>query len=437
MGLFDLFRPAAVRVPDAARVEPQITASGASEVSSPSQWKGLVGIGAPSRAGVMVNEATAISLPATLQALRVLTGVLAMTPLHHYRRSDAGRVRVDDGLSALMLSRPNSHQSAFQFFELLWGDVLLAGNFYAYVSRDRMGRPVALTRLKPGSVLVAEYFDRAEGRILFYDATLPDGSRERFPARDIWHVAGLSRDGINGLNPVSYMRDALGGAIATGNHASRFWAKGGRPATVLQTKHKIGPAEKGQLRDDWTRLYGSMDGEAVAVLDQELDAKFLTHDMRASQFIETRQFQVVDLARIWGVPPHLIFDLTRSTNNNIEHQSLEFVIYHLGPHFARLAGAATRQFADDGHYLEHLTDALVKGDLKSRMEAYWHQRQMGIVNADELRARENMTAIGGDAGGEYWRPTTMGLAGTPVAQSGAPGTPPADPKPKKEDDNAA
>ena len=430
MGIFDLFRPAAARELPAARVEPVVSASGQSEqVSSPSQWKGLIGASAPSRAGVAVNETTALSLPATLQAVRVLTGVLAMTPLHYYRRAESGRVRDDDrGVGSLLLSRPNSHQSAFAFFELLWGDILLAGNFFGYVSRNFAGEPVALTRLKPGSVLISEYFDRREGRILFYDATLPDGTRERFPARDIWHVAGLSRDGINGLNPISYMRDALGGAIATGDHASRFWAKGGKPATVLESKQKISPPDKTQIREDWKRLYGSMDGETIAVLDQELKPNFLAHNLKDSQFLETRQFQVVDLARIWGVPPHLIFDLTRSTNNNIEHQSLEFVIYHLGPHFARLAGAASVQFADDGHYFEHLTDALVKGDLKSRMEAYWHQRQMGMANANELRSRENQPAIPGDAGSEYWRPTNMGIAGAPAAQP----SPPAPPAPTKE-----
>ena len=429
MGLMDLFRPAAARALPAARVEPQVTAA-ATTVESPSQWRGLVGASSPSRAGVAVNETAALALPAVLQALRVLTGVLAMTPLHYYRSGPSGRVRADsEGIGHLLLTRPNSYQSAFAWWELFWGDILLTGNFYAYVSRDWRGEPVAFTRLKPAHVLISEHFDRADGYTLFYDATLPDGVRERFSARDIWHVAGFSRDGLNGLNPVAYARDALGGAIATSNHASQFWAKGGRPATVLTSKQKVGPEAKAAMRDDWKRLYGSLDGEAVAVLDQELDAKFLSHDMRASQFIETRQFQVVDLARIWGVPPHLIFDLTRSTNNNIEHQSLEFVTYHLGPHFARLAGAATAAFAAPGHYFEHLVDALVKGDLKSRMEAYWLQRQMAMVNADELRTRENLPTIGGAAGQEYWRPANMSIAGQP------PATPPsADPPPAQRED---
>lgn len=414
MGLMSLFRTASARVTETARAEPPLVASQSASVMSDSQWKGL-NVGGVSRAGVRVDEKTTLSIPATLQALRILSGVFAMTPLHLYRKAPDGREHLSDAPAELLLSnQANSHQSAFEFFELAMGDLLLTGNFYAYVSRDLRGNPVALTRLKPHSVQVAEFFDRAEGQILFYDATLPDRSHERFPARDIWHVKGFSRDGISGLNPIHFARDALGGAIATADHATRFWNRGGRPSTVLQSEKRIEQADKARVREDWKALYSGLDGEAVAVLDQDLKAQFLSHDMRASQFIETRQFQVVDLARIWGVPPHLIFDLSRSTNNNIEQQSLEFVIYHLGPHYRRFATAATRQFCEAGTYFEHLTDALVRADMKSRMEALWLQRQMGTLNANEIRRMENEKDIPGGAGTEYWRPGNMAIAGQPA-----------------------
>jgi phage portal protein BeeE len=182
---------APVAAPAPARVEPPLSAAEGS-VSSPSQWRGFTPIGGVSKAGVRVNETTALSIPATLQALRVLCGVFAMAPMHLYGRTDSGRLRLDDAPAEILLShRPNAHQSPFDLFEMVMSDILLAGNFYAYVSRNRRGEPVAVTRLRPGHVLVAEYFDRAEGQVLFYDATLPDGSRERFAARDIWHVRGF------------------------------------------------------------------------------------------------------------------------------------------------------------------------------------------------------------------------------------------------------
>jgi len=412
----DLFRGRSSAAP-VTRAEPPVTAA-ASNVESATQWSnGFVTSGAPSRAGVAVSERTALSIPATLQALRILTGVFAMTPLHYFRRGDGGRENADARAEAqLFLTGPNSHQTPFAFFELMMADIMLSGGFFAYISREPAGNERALTRLTPGAVGIAEHFDRLDGKTLFYDATLPDGTRERFPRRDILHIPGFSRDGISGLNPIRYARDALGSAIATSEHTASFWAKGGRPSTVLSTENRVSKEDKARIRTDWERLYSGNDGSRVAVLDQDLKAMFLSHDMRASQFIETREFQVVDLARIWGVPPHLIFDLSRSTFSNIEQQSLEFVIYHLGPHFTRVAQAITKAFARPGHYYEHLTDALVKGDLKSRMEAYWQQRQMGMVNANELRARENMRDLPGDAGTEYWRPSNMAIAGAPQGE---------------------
>lgn len=395
---------------DAARAT-----AGGGEYQSQGQWRGLLAVGgAGVVAGQRVTEETVLGLPATLQALRILSGVFAMTPLHYYRRGQKGRERVEGGaLQELMHSAPNGFQTAFQYRELMMGDILLSGAHFAYVSRDGGGQPRALTRLVPGTVMISQFFDRAEGQTLFYDATLPDGTRERFPARDILHVAGFSRDGITGLNPIRYAREALGGALATGRHANEFWSRGGRIDTVLQSKLKISPESKDRIRRDWEALHNTPGGSRTAVLDQDLTAEVLDPDHDKAQFLETREFQVLDLARIWGVPPHLIFDLSRATFSNIEQQSLEFVIYHLGPHFARVEQAVSQRFSEAGHFFEHLTDALVRGDLKSRMEAYWHQRQMGMVSANELRRRENMPDIDGEAGAERWRPGNMSIAGTP------------------------
>lgn len=385
------------------------------EVSSESQWKGLVLPAGTSRAGVRVDEQTALSVPATLQALRILCGVFAMTPLHYFERTVGGRRRADTtALWQLMHDRPNQHQTAYEFRELMLGDILLSGNFYAYVSRNRRGEPVALTRLKPGRVVIAEYFDQSEGTTLFFDATLPDGTSARFSARDIWHVPGMSRNGLNGLSPLAYARDALGGAIATADHATKFWGNGGRPSTLLKTPNKVAPETKARIKKDWQDIYGGPRGDDVAVLDQDLEPHFLSHDNQASQYLETRGFQVIDLARVWGVPPHLIFDLSHATFSNIEHQSLEFITFHLGPHYERIAQRATMQFASAGFYFEHMTDALVRGDLKTRMEAYWLQRQMGMVNANELRRADNLPDIGAK-GEEYWRPGNMTVAGAPPA----------------------
>jgi HK97 family phage portal protein len=399
---------------------PAEAAAKESGVHHPEQWL-LGSYGRASSAGRRVSENDVLTLPAVLQALRVLCGVFAMTPLHYYRETENGRERAkDDPLYGLFASNPNQAQTAFGFKELLLGDVLLAGRFAAWTSRDRLQTPTALTRLDPQQVQPAEFFSREEGVSLFFDATLPDGTRERFAPRDVWHVAGMGR-GLTGLNPVSYMRDALGSAIATGEYTGRFWANDAKPNVVLTSEQKIPRESKHEIRRDWNDLHrGAGKAHSTAVLDQGLAPKFLSHDNQASQFLETRTFQVLEVARIWGVPPHLLFELSRATFGNIEQQSLEFVIYHLGPHYERVAQAATKSFARPGHYYEFLPDALVKGDLKSRMEAYWLQRQMGLANADELRDRENQNRVGGRAGQEYWRPANMHISGTDPVVSNAP-----------------
>lgn len=417
MGLLDFFRSGSTPGPASVRAEPTLQAT--STVQSEGQWRTFAVQSGPSRSGVQVNETTVLSIPAVIAALRILTGVFAMTPVHYYERGQGGRASRDELPEAQLLCvSPNSHQTPFAFLELLLADMLLSGNFFAYVSRNNRGEPVAMTRLRPGTVSVADYFDREVGTVLFYDATLPDGSSGRFPSRDILHVSGFTRDGVAGINPVKSAREAFGGAVATSNHAANFWGKGGKPSTVLQSKQKIGPDDKARMRTDWQALYSGPDGESVGVLDQEMTAQFLTHNMQESQFIETRGFQVLDLARVLGVPPHLIFDLSKASFANIEMQSLEFIIYHMGPHYARVAQALTKFLGRQGHYYEHLTDALVKGDLKSRMEAYWLQRQMGMVNGNELRRKENKPDIEGPAGTEYWRPSNMAVAGEPTGNEG-------------------
>lgn len=390
-----------------------------SAFQSESQWRGG-SFSRMSRAGIRVDEETVLTLPATLQALRVLCGVFAMAPLIYYRKTATGR-EIEDGapIYELLYARPNQHQDAFQFAEMILGDQLLHGNFYAYISRDMAGRPVALTRIKPSSVVVSRYFDRASGVTLFYDVVFPDGTSERLTARDIFHVVGAhSLDGYVGINPLKYMRDAVGGALGTADYANKFWGNNGRPDVAVKLKGKVSADDKARIRADFLSTYGGPLGSSVGVFDQEMDVGFLTHDNSKSQMLETRQFQIVDLARLWGVPPHLLFDLSRSTNNNIEHQSLEFVMYHLGPRFRSVSGAATRTFAERGFYFEHDTDSLVRGDLKSRMEAYKMQRDMGMANANELRARDNLAPIPGPAGSDYWRPANMMISGEPAPVPG-------------------
>lgn len=351
-------------------------------------------------AGIALSEADALSTPAAMRALEVLCGLFAMAPLIYYRRDGTGKARVDDAPQAEMFrNSANSAQSAYLLKEVMLGDLLMRGKFGAYIHRDPLYRASSLTRLDPGGISPPlQHWTKADGLELFYDAYLPDKSYERLTRNDLWFVPGFSRDGLCGIERLKLLRGTFEAAAATSKFAARFWENNAQPSTILTTKAKVLPDEKQRIKADWqSRFSGPHNAGGVAVLDQEMSAEFLSHNNQESQFVETRSFHVVEIARTFGVPPHVLYELSRATFSNIEQQSLELILYSMMSHFERVAAAATHQFAEPGHFYEFLIDALLKGDIKSRYEAYQIAVDKGVLNPNEVRRRENMNdREGGD-----------------------------------------
>ncbi|MFT8335111.1 MAG: phage portal protein [Acetobacter orientalis] len=420
MGFLDMLRGGR-GAPAATRQEPILAASGPSSPADAFQTGGVwstVSMGGPSRSGVVVNERTTLSLPAVMQAVRVLSGVFARVPMHYCRIDAGGSHRLEkDPLYQLMNGRPNEAQSRYLFREILMSDILMAGNFYAYVSRDAFMRPVALTRLCPLSTQPLQSFDRQSGQHMFYDATLPDGTAGRFSSRDIWHVAGMSRNGLQGMNPIAYMREAFGESIATASYVQNYWRNNGQPPVILTSDQNIPPEVKQQIKEDWKARYsGPSNAGEAAVLSHGLKASYMTSSNKDGQLVETRTMQVLDIARAWGVPPHLIFELSKATFGNIEQQSLEFVIYHLGPHFARVADSAAHTFAAEGCTYVHDPSELMKGSFLERAQGVSALRNAGVLTTDEARQNFDLNPVGGPEGQQRWRPANTGIDGQPPEQ---------------------
>jgi HK97 family phage portal protein len=357
----------------------------------------LLGAGAR---GVPMSESRAFSVPAVMRALEVLCGLYAMTPCHYYKRTPGGKVRVDDAPQAqIFLTSANAVQPAFLLKELMLGDLLMQGRFGGFIHRDPLYRPSGLTRLDPGGIgPPLQHWTKADGLELFYDVSLPDGSRERMSRNDLWFVPGFSRDGLVGVDRLKLLGDTIERAASISEFAKRFWDNNAQPSTILTTKGKVEPDQKKLIKADWiARFAGPRNAGAVAVLDQEMDAKFLAHDNKASQFIEARTFDVADLARVFGTAPHILFELSRATLANIEQQSLELYLYTMLAHFERGAAHMTHQFAEPGHFFEFMPDAMLKGDIKTRYEAYAIAVDKGVLNPNEVRRRENLNdREGGD-----------------------------------------
>jgi HK97 family phage portal protein len=352
--------------------------------------------------GAPLGEGEILSSPAALRALEVITGLFAMTPLIYYKKEGEDKKRVDEAPEAVMLrTRSNDVQNAFLFKELLLGDLIMTGRFGGYIHRDPLYRASKLTRINPHGINPVQSWDKADGLEVFYDASLPDGRRERLTRNDLWYVPGFSRDGLVGVDRVKLLQDTFAAAAATSAFAARFWENNAQPSTILTAKGKIERPGKEEIKRDWNaRFSGPRNAGQVAVLDQEMDAKFLAHDNAKSQYVEVRGFYVVEIARAFGVPPHIVFELSRATFSNIEQQSLELILYSMMGHYERIAAAATHQFAAPGHFYEFLPDALLKGDIKSRYEAYGIGIDKGFLNPNTVMRRENMN---GRPGGDEYR----------------------------------
>ncbi|AOH85733.1 hypothetical protein AWL63_19075 [Sphingomonas panacis] len=350
-------------------------------------------------AGVPMCEARALSVPAVLRALEVLCGLFAMTPFHYYRRVGDGKERIDYAPQAqIFLTSANAVQPAFLLKELMLGDLLMCGRFGSYIHRDALYRPSALSRLLPTAIAPVHHWDKADGLEMFYDAQLPDGSRERLSRNDIFYVPGFSRDGLCGIDRLKLLGNTFEAAASTNEFAARFWDNNAQPSTVLTTKGKVAPDEKLKIRNDWQqRFSGPRNAGATAVLDQEMKVEFLSVNNKESQFVETRGFSVVEVSRAFGVPPHVLFELSRATFSNIEQQSLELYLYTMLGHFERAAAYMTHQFAEPGCFFEALPEAMLKGDIATRYTAYQIAIDKGILNPNEVRRRENLNdRPGGD-----------------------------------------
>ncbi|MDI3341602.1 MAG: phage portal protein [Sphaerobacter sp.] len=385
--------------------------------------------GARSSSGLAVNEESALRVAAVYSAVRVLAETLAMLPLHVYRRLARGKDRASEHpLYPLLHDQPNPEMTSFVFRETLMGHLALWGNAYAQIVYDGAGRVAELWPLRPDWMDV----DRdASGRLRYVYRT-PAGARTFAPS-EVLHIPALSFDGLKGKPPLAVAREAIGLALATQEYGARFFANDARPGIVLKHPGTLSDKARANLLESWNRMHQGLRGaHRAAVLEEGMDIATVGIPPEDAQFLESRRFQVTEIARIFRVPPHLIGDLDRATYSNIEQQSLEFVQYTMLPWLRRWEQAInaklfTEQERRDGYFVEFQVEGLLRGDTKSRYEAYAVGRQNGWLSANDIRELENLNPIeGGDV---YLVPLNMVPASAVGSepsqpQGGKPGAPP-------------
>jgi len=378
-----------------------------SSLSNPDQaFREWAAGGENANSGVSVNEQSALRVTAYLAAVKIISETLASLPLNVYRKLETGgKARATEHPAYEVLhNQANDEMTAYQFKETIQGHICNWGNGYAEIERNGAGRIVALWPLLPDRT----WPERGRDNKIYYRTVVSKTNQQVIlPFDKVLHIPGFGFDGLIGYNPVRLAREALGMALAAEEFGARFFGDGANVGGIVEYPGKLSDtAYERYKRQANEQAAGLKKSHRLWVLEEGLKYHRVGIPPEEAQFLETRKFQIAEIARMFRVPLHMLAELDRSTNNNIEHQSIEFVVHTIRPWLVRWEQQLrmklfTTAEKRSGFFAEFLVDGLLRGDAKSRNEALQIQRQNGIINADEWREIENMNPQPGGQGQKY------------------------------------
>lgn len=375
--------------------------------------------------GKPVNERTAMQTTAVYACVRILAEAVASLPLHVYEYQDDGGKKLvhDHPLYYLLHDEPNPEMTSFVFRETLMSHLLIWGNAYAQIIRDGAGRVLGLYPLLPDKMEV----QRDDKGNIYYEysrnsdenPTFKEYGNIKLKAEDVLHIPGLGFDGLIGYSPIAMAKNAVGMTLACEEYGASFFANGANPGGVLE--HPGVLKDPSKVRESWNSVYrGVSNAHKIAVLEEGMKYQQIGIPPEEAQFLETRKFQINEIARLYRIPPHMVGDLDKSSFSNIEQQSLEFVKYTLDPWVIRWEQSLQRSLllpGEKGKYFIKLNvDGLLRGDYQSRMNGYAVGRQNGWFSANDIREMENMNPIPDEEGGNLY---LINGAMTKLADAGA------------------
>ena len=376
-----------------------------------------------STAGKSVNDRTAMQQIAVYACVRVLSEGIAQLPLHVYEYTDKGKERVPrHPLYFLLHDQPNPEMTSFVFRETLMSHLLIYGNAYAQIIRNGRGEVMGLYPLMPDKIKA----DRDERNRLIYKYSRYDEQNPNFreqgeiilPAEQVLHIPGLGFDGLVGYSPIAMAKNAIGLAVACDEYGASFFANGASPSAVLEHPGVIKNPER--VREAWHRAYGSGNAHRTAILEEGMKYTPISIPNNEAQFLETRKFQIEEIARLYRVPLHMIGDLDHATFSNIEQMSLEFVMYTLSPWLSRWEQAMMKALLSDSekgkYFIKFNVEGLLRGDYASRMQGYSIGIQNGFLCPNDVRMLEDMNYIPDEEGGNTFM---VNGSMTPLKNAGA------------------
>lgn len=397
-------------------------------ISNLDAWMDVAALGGVRVGGGYLTPEMALTLVPVYAAVRVLSSAVASCPLITYRGAGPERVEAPNHPLADTLRRlPNPEMTAFEFWEMAMGHLLLWGNFYAELERNPYG-VVALWPLRPDRMRLV----RNQQDEIVYVYRREDGTHRAFSWQDMLHVRGQAvLDTLCPRSAVAYGAEAIGLGLAAQDFGAKFYTNDSRPGGILTVDGKLTDEAGARLKAAWEQMHaGGQNRWRVAVLENGVTWQAIGVPPEQAQFLQTRQFQRTEIAGLFGVPLHMLGDLSRATWANIEHQSIEFVTHSIEPWTTRIEQAVWRDVfrittGKRDHSAEFYTDLLRRGDAKSRQESLAIMRQNGVITGNEWRRIEGMNPLPADVGDVALVNGNM----IPIEKATAPEPPPAPPAP--------
>jgi HK97 family phage portal protein len=364
-----------------------------------------------------VSAETALTFSAVWAAMRLLSESISTLPVGVFRRENNGdNIEVTSDLSFLVKYQPNTYQNKITFYERIIMDMLSDGNSYVQIVRNRNGGVIELLPLNYGDVETYTLDNK-----LYYS---DEKSGETHDSDNIMHFKMITGpDGITGLSPIEQCKNAIGWGMDVQAYSSTFFKNGGKLSGVLESDRALSEQAVDRLRSSFNKNYGTLSGSnQTAVLEEGLKYKSISVTPDQAQFLASRQFSVEEVARIFGIPPHLLRDLSKSSFNNIEMQSQEFVSYSLMPFLTKIElEMSLKLFRRNNvgrEYIKFNVNGLLRGNVKDRADYYKTAITNGWMSVNEVRQKEDLNRIeDGDNNYLQMNMTTINKIGSDEEQS--------------------
>ena len=373
--------------------------------------------GGRTESGVLVSRQTALNFSAVYNAVNIISGTIASLPLLLYRRTgEYGKERLTNHpLYYCLHNMANPEMTSFVWREVSQQHMLLHGNAYSQIIRDGSLRTKELWPISPEAIEVK----RDENRKIFYKLNKSDGSYKIFQANEILHIPGMGFDGRMGYSIMTLARESFGLGLAQEIFSAQFYGKGTNYGNVLEHPGKLGDVAYDNLKKDFEKDEGKK-AHGVLILEEGMKWKSTVMPLQDAQFLESRIFQIAEIARWFNLQLHKLSELSHATFSNIEQMQIQFVQDTIRPWLVRWEQHIWWKLLNDEEkkliFAEFLIDGLLRGDMESRQKGLDIMRRNGVINADQWAGIENMNPIGGKAGQTYWMPLNMADANAEEAE---------------------